>query len=132
MDPATAIETVVYSFTGGDDGLNPTGALTAIGGVLYGVTVYGGTAQSGTVFQFDPGTGAETVLHSFAGGKKDAAFPNNGLLNEGGTLYGTSTAGGTLGQGTVFAISIRQPAWRPWSPASEVTRFLRPTVPWSM
>jgi uncharacterized repeat protein (TIGR03803 family) len=44
------------------------------------------------------------VLHSF-GGLYDAADPSAGLLNVKGTLYGTSALGGSVGIGTVFAIT---------------------------
>ncbi|HEY6578016.1 MAG TPA: choice-of-anchor tandem repeat GloVer-containing protein [Rhizomicrobium sp.] len=54
------------------------------------------------VFMVDPGTGAETVLYSFSGGK-DGATPTAGLLYQNGTFYGVTSAGGTSGVGAVFA-----------------------------
>jgi uncharacterized repeat protein (TIGR03803 family) len=47
-------ETVVYSFKGGSDGLNPDAGLTNVGGRLYGTTVSGGTDFNGTVFVITP------------------------------------------------------------------------------
>ena len=44
------VETVVYSFKGSSDGLNPDAGLTNIGGMLYGTTASGGTDFNGTVF----------------------------------------------------------------------------------
>ncbi|HEY1613959.1 MAG TPA: choice-of-anchor tandem repeat GloVer-containing protein [Rhizomicrobium sp.] len=45
-------ETVLYSFAGGGDGINPQGAVTADGkGHLFGTTYYGGTKRSGTVWE---------------------------------------------------------------------------------
>ncbi|HEX4113831.1 MAG TPA: choice-of-anchor tandem repeat GloVer-containing protein [Stellaceae bacterium] len=44
-----------------------------------------------------------TTLHQFAGGK-DGGNPQSVLLSEGGTLYGTTEAGGASGAGTVFEI----------------------------
>lgn len=46
--------------------------------------------------------GKETVLHSF-GGAGDAADPSAALLDVGGTLYGTSAEGGSVGIGAVFS-----------------------------
>ena len=68
INPATGAETVVFNFTGGNDGNRPMAALIAIGGMLYGTTVYGGQAGCGTVFSFNPATGAQKVLHCFGGG----------------------------------------------------------------
>jgi uncharacterized repeat protein (TIGR03803 family) len=47
---------------------------------------------------------AFSVLHSFAGGS-DGAYPYAGLLNVGGTLFGTTEEGGTANFGTVFQIN---------------------------
>jgi uncharacterized repeat protein (TIGR03803 family) len=55
-------------------------------------------------------SGKESVLHSF-GGTGDGAFPEAGLINVNGTLYGTTENGGgkgcadNKGCGTVFAIT---------------------------
>jgi uncharacterized repeat protein (TIGR03803 family) len=105
LDPKTHAETVVYSFAGGADGAFPAGTLTYQSGFLYGTTVGGGTPGLGTVFQIDLATGAETVLHSFAGGA-DGASPFAGLLYEAGTLYGTTANGGAAYNGTLFAVDV--------------------------
>jgi uncharacterized repeat protein (TIGR03803 family) len=52
--PPGKAETVVYSFKGGFDGLNPEAGLTYIGGRLYGTTANGGTDFNGTVFVITP------------------------------------------------------------------------------
>ena len=47
-----------------------------------------------------------TSLYSFgAGGGSDGLTPESGLTRFNGALYGTTTAGGAYGQGTVFKIS---------------------------
>jgi uncharacterized repeat protein (TIGR03803 family) len=46
-----------------------------------------------------------TQLHSFIGGKKDGASSYSGMINVGGTLYGTTSGGGAHGFGTVFKIT---------------------------
>ncbi len=46
----------------------------------------------------------ERVLYSF-NGKPDGQEPMGALLDVNGTLYGTTSAGGTINAGTVFAIN---------------------------
>jgi uncharacterized repeat protein (TIGR03803 family) len=77
---------VLYSF-GGEDGASPYGSLTLSGRTLYGMTVYGGNNDQGTIFQFDTKTRCLEVLHSFGG--LDGAYPTkNSLVLSGTTLYG--------------------------------------------
>lgn len=55
LDPTTGQETVLYSFTGGVDGLFPSsGVILDAAGNLYGTTLLGGTFFSGTVFKIVP------------------------------------------------------------------------------
>ncbi len=100
LDPSTGKEVVLHRFAGEPDSGTPDGALIYTFGMIYGTTYYGGTANLGTVFQIDPSTGAETVLHSFAGGN-DGQNPEGGLALWNGALYGT-TSGGQSGLGTLF------------------------------
>jgi uncharacterized repeat protein (TIGR03803 family) len=86
LDRHTGHVTILYSFPAGADKPQPLGRLVGYGGKLYGVTYNGGDFGSGTVFSFDPATGVETVLHSFA----NASRPGGGLTEVGGLLYGTS------------------------------------------
>jgi len=128
--PATAggawTEAVIYSFTAtnGDGAFPVAGLLLGANGVLYGTTSYGGSATSGspcslagasgcgTVFQLTPpaspgGAWTETVLYSFSGQSGDGAMPLAGLtLGPGNVLYGTTSAGGTAGAGTVFSLAL--------------------------
>lgn len=87
---SSGTETVLYSFTGGTDGSNPyAGVVRDAAGNLYGTTAAGGAYNFGTVFKVDTNAN-ETVLHSFAGGT-DGGDPEAGLLlDETGTLYGTT------------------------------------------
>jgi uncharacterized repeat protein (TIGR03803 family) len=106
LNPQTQAETVLYSFAGGTtDGAFPASTLTYQGGFLYGTTNGGGTGNLGTLFQIDLATGAETVLHSFAGGT-DGARPFGGLVDAAGTLYGATSTGGAADSGTLFAFDI--------------------------
>lgn len=98
-------ENVLYSFTGGSDGAAPTAGLIAdASGNLYGTTYLGGTNNDGTVFKLTP-SGAETVLHSFAG--RDGANPVAELIADAsGNLVGTTSVGGTDNDGTVFKLTL--------------------------
>ena len=50
-------------------------------------------------------SGAETVLHSFAGKPKDGSGAVSSLVNFHGTFYGTTDGGGANDLGTVFSIA---------------------------
>jgi uncharacterized repeat protein (TIGR03803 family) len=117
----TWTETVLYSFTGGNDGRWPTSNLLFdASGALYGVTQFGGLNNSGTVFKLTPpstvGAGwTETVLHAFAGGS-DGAGPLAGLIFDGsGALYGTTPTGGANNQGTIFKLTPPAAAGGAWT-----------------
>lgn len=51
---ASSNETVLYSFTCGDDGSQPTGVIRDVSGNLYGTTNIGGSGGNGTVFELTP------------------------------------------------------------------------------
>jgi uncharacterized repeat protein (TIGR03803 family) len=109
IDPNTRMEKTSYSFCSRlncTDGGNPQGSLIDMNGFLYGTTQEGGTHGEGTVFVYDPGTGAETVLYSFCRQQNcaDGATPLASLIDVKGTLYGTTFSGGTYGYGTVFSL----------------------------
>jgi uncharacterized repeat protein (TIGR03803 family) len=94
----TWTESVLHSFTNGDDGGTPLASLIFDQtGNIYSTTDGGGTNDNGVVFQLAPnsdGSWTETVLHEFTGGK-DGRYPETGLIFDGsGNLYGT-----TLGEG---------------------------------
>jgi uncharacterized repeat protein (TIGR03803 family) len=73
--------------------------------VLYGPTPGGGSSNNGTVFRLNPDWTGSTTLYSFSGGS-DGAVPRAGLLLFDNVLYGTTTAGGNGGLGTVFKLNI--------------------------
>jgi uncharacterized repeat protein (TIGR03803 family) len=98
----TGKETVLYSFTGGEDGGYPGYGSLVIDQErnLYGTTQTGGmlrcgTYGCGTVFKVDS-AGKETVLYRFTGGK-DGGVPYAGLVQDSaGNFYGTASVGGDL------------------------------------
>ena len=110
----TGKEIVLHSFTGGADGASPEASLLMdAAGNLDGTTVSGGASGAGTVFKV-AGNGKETVLYSFAG-KTDGATPEAALvMDAAGNLYGTTSAGGSNGNGTVFSLAPKKTGGR-WS-----------------
>ena len=109
-------ETVLYSFVNGSDGRIPLGGLVMDkSGVMFGTTSRGGNHDFGTVFELEQSGGvwSETVLYSFSGGI-DGGKPGYGELIEGadGTLFGTTSTGGTHFAGTVFRLSQSGRAWK--------------------
>ena len=102
-------ERVIYAFkpTGSGDGGLPTGPLAIDdAGVLYGTTRSGGVDDMGTVFTLDPSSGAESVLHRFAGpAAADGEDPSGGvLIDAAGELVGTTPLGGSDNTGTIFEL----------------------------
>ena len=92
-----------YSFTNRYDseGSVPT-LVQASDGNFYGVSQYGGTDGTGSIFQITAG-GTLTLLHSFA--YTDGNDPVTPLMQANdGNLYGTTEYGGN-GAGTVFRIT---------------------------
>jgi uncharacterized repeat protein (TIGR03803 family) len=98
------VEKVLYPFGGSGDGTNPTASLLSKGATLYGTTPYGGANSFGTVYSFQPDSKKEKVTHSFGAGT-DGTGPESGLINIGGTFYGTTFGGGVYAAGTVYQIT---------------------------
>ena len=97
-----------------NDGQSPVADLVALGGALFGTTLYGGITNSrcshgcGMVFKAAT-SGSETALYRFRGGA-DGFAPAAGLLDVNGDLFGTTSAGGGGsncggGCGTVFKLA---------------------------
>ncbi len=110
-------ETVLHQFVAdGVDGVHPGGRGTLLrdqAGNLYGSTVAGGSANDGVAYELSParGTWTETLLHTFTGGS-DGANPLGTLLSDAsGNLYGTTSEGGTAGDGTVFKLTNSGSTW---------------------
>ena len=102
-------ETLLYAFAGGNDGGKPSSALIeGSDGNFYGTTTSAGAVAPpyGTVFKVTP-AGTETVLHSFAGQSAgDGSDPSGSLLlGSDGNFYGTTQAGGSDNDGTVFKMT---------------------------
>lgn len=100
---------VVHAFSIAD-GANPRGtvAIDRATGALYGATPLGGAHNAGVLFRI--ADGQITTLHDFGNDLADGIAPQAGPLRlADGTLYGTTSSGGTIpGRGTL---------WR-WSPTT--------------
>ncbi len=110
-------ELVLYSFKGGADGAAPEAGLAWDAEQnLYGATTAGGTNGAGIVFKLSPpakkgGEWTESILYSFGAGT-DGTVPVGGVaFDTAGNLYGTTSAGGTAGFGTVYELSPSESGW---------------------
>ena len=108
--------TILHTFTArlngtNSDGANPYAGLILSGNTLYGTASVGGSSGNGTVFAVNTNGADFTNLHSFTATSgslstnSDGASPNAELILSGNTLYGTTSVGGSSGQGTVFAVN---------------------------
>ncbi len=112
--------TILYDFTGMNDGALPIGTLVIdTAGNLYGAAGSGGkkgcaqkhTDSCGAIFMLAP-DGSETSLYTFSGGN-DGAAPNGSLVRDSsGNLFGATGQGGGSGNcgtdygcGTVFELT---------------------------
>ena len=110
--PSGYKEHVLYAFQGGSDGSQPRGTLLLDkSGSLYGTTTSGGAFSAGTVFTLMRSGSAytEKLLYSFTGGI-DGGNPAAGVVAHHGSLYGTTSNGGSgCGSsgvcGTVFELT---------------------------
>jgi uncharacterized repeat protein (TIGR03803 family) len=91
------------------DGIQPQGQLIqGKNGQLYGTTVAFGANGEGTAFRFNPATKRLATLYSFCAQSSctDGSQPLGGLIQAtNGNFYGTTSAGGTYGVGTVFELT---------------------------
>ena len=103
---STGAESVLHSFTGNPDGIDPFDVFRDAKGNLFGTTVVGGAfSYYGTVFEINS-KGVEKVLHSFKSGA-DGGYPTSGLIQGANTVdfYGDTAGGGTYDGGTIYKIT---------------------------
>jgi uncharacterized repeat protein (TIGR03803 family) len=103
------VESIVYAFTGGDDGGNPTSNVVFDNNEndLYGTTWVAGEFREGTIFKVDS-FGVETTLYEFC---PDINLNCTNGTNPGfiyrdgaGNIFTDTNYGGTDGGGTIFAL----------------------------
>lgn len=103
--------TVLHHFKRGlaSDGGNPNTHLVLTGNTLYGTTRNGGANNNGTVFKINTNGNGFALVWTFSAANydsvrrmktnSDGAIPAGGLTLSGNTLFGTVSAGGSLGGG---------------------------------
>jgi len=93
----------LHNFSGTPDGSSPYGSLFFDGTFLYGMTVFGGTNNMGTIFKMMPnGTGYVNLLNF--SGVANGREPYGSLISDGTFLYGMASRGGTIDEGVLFKI----------------------------
>jgi uncharacterized repeat protein (TIGR03803 family) len=109
------VESVIYSFTGGSDPINPAAGVSLDAhGNVYGTASLGGAYGNGAIYKLTRSSSGwtETVLYSFQG-LSDGQNPVGGVvLDAAGNLYGTTFDGGDNGGGTVYRLSPSGQGWR--------------------
>jgi uncharacterized repeat protein (TIGR03803 family) len=113
-------EKILYNFgaTAKDGDVPFAGLISDSAGNLYGTTEYGGpnmaaqgdsTVTAGTVFELSPTAGGgwtKKTLYNFGANSTDGTNPLGSLaIDTKGNLYGTTSGGGSVADGTVFELS---------------------------
>ena len=102
--------TILHSFNNDwKDGAQPYGDLVRWGDTFYGMTLYGGASNVGTIFSINADGSNMKILHTFVRSIQDGSFPFGSLTlsRDGSTLYGLANGGGdsNSGQGIVFSLA---------------------------
>lgn len=104
-DTATNVITKKFDFSGIANGSQPLGRLIqATNGLMYGMTVAGGSNNRGVLFEYNPGSGAFTKKIDFENSKGLAPYGSLFQASD-GKLYGT-TEQGIAGFGGIFQYDI--------------------------
>ena len=105
--------TNLHTFSGiAPDPGNMNASLVLSGNTFYTTAYFGGASNYGCVVSIHiDGTGVTNLFNfptytgPFPSTNGAGSYPGGGVILVGGILYGTANAGGTLGWGTVFAMS---------------------------
>ena len=104
LTPSGSLSTL-YVLNSPDGSYPAAGLIQGTDGNFYGTGYQGGVNGAGTIFQTTP-AGVEKTLASFDGynngGNPDAAL----VQGADGCLYGTTSAGGPGGRGTIFRLAM--------------------------
>jgi uncharacterized repeat protein (TIGR03803 family) len=90
-----------------DGGVPYAGLAHDAEGNLYGTTSQFGANFDGTVFEITP-EGVLTTLYNFCSQANctDGSYPYGGVVYFAGNLYGTTSSGGSNGDGTIFKLTL--------------------------
>ena len=92
-------------------GANPADSIVLSAGILYGAAAAGGAFANGVLFSVATNGPTASILHSFTpldpptGTNSDGAAPWGNLVLSGSLLFGTTSAGGAGGNGTIFSVN---------------------------
>jgi len=93
---------VIYHFSNSPAAMTPQVGLSLAGNTLYGVTIFGGISNSGTVFQLGTNGTGFAIIHSFT--NNEGYLPESALVANNNLLYGTTLSRGTGGRGIIFQV----------------------------
>ena len=82
-------------------GANPQTRMLLINNKFYGVTLNGGSTNSGVLYEFDPVTNTNVVKADL--GLYGISKPIGGLVQVGNKLYGMTQRGGSLDKGAIYS-----------------------------
>ncbi len=100
MNPDGSNFSVLRTF--GAEG-RPIGRLLPMGNLLCG-TVTSGSNGGGAVFSVDTNGLNFTLIYNFMPGSTNGSYPIGNLIQSGDTFYGTTSDGGSYGQGVLFSL----------------------------
>jgi uncharacterized repeat protein (TIGR03803 family) len=95
--------TTLLNFSGALNGRTATGSLISDGTYLYGMTLFGGTSNFGTVFKIKPDGSGYAKLLDFTD-NPNGKNPYGSLAYDGTYLYGMTRYGGVNNNGMIFKI----------------------------
>lgn len=103
FNTATSSYTKEFDFHYGSQGTYPISAMVqGIDKKLYGITQFGGVKNEGTIFQYDPASGAYKKMADFDR-QTTGGTPTGPLMKASdGKLYGTTSYGGIKDKGVLF------------------------------
>ena len=101
-DPVSNAYIKKFEFTGKETGFEKKSSLLlASNGKMYGTTIFGGTYDSGVLFEWDPLTYTYTKKYDFDG--SNGSNPWSKLIQaKNGKLYGMTVGGGVYDCGVIF------------------------------
>jgi uncharacterized repeat protein (TIGR03803 family) len=106
-------QSVLHSFTGGDDGGIPiAGLLADSSGNLYGATIGSLFTNAGTVFELSPSgdNWSYKTLYTFSGDPQCGPWGSL-TMDSAGSVYGTTVCDSPNGFGSVFKLTNSQNGW---------------------
>jgi len=97
-------ESVIYSFTAGNDGYIGGGGVTLdSAGNIYGTTLAGGSGGGGVAYELTNGSWAYNLVYSFTGNANGAY--DKFTMDQAGNIYGATVNNGLYGYGAVFKLT---------------------------